>query len=422
MTEELTKGLDDGSLPSFISFDDLWVTESEHLKILGFQRSITTSDEEHTHVENSLEIQALLFKIAMSLLSLPKLDTMKTTDGSHSHNLPLHARVFLARLEAGQFKDTEEVCATLRIDLNKKSEVERRSRLWRLCSSVVFPATAFIFFGFVSIGFARLAYTQYPEAHIAFAAISELSLLEYGADDPHRTGVNNEPVIKTVLKVLFSSGFYGSGANNEPVMKMALKVFLAGKHGPFLNEIVVNIIAEPSTVSGLVDRPPPTDEEVDMAEQIVNARFGDRRIGRELLYMAGTSFTRSLTYTILLLQLALTPILQFALRGGPTSAFFGIRLLNASGKRASRFRCGCRGAVSVLIIGETIALAWGLIYLICKFAFNYLDLVYAYEFSILNGLVPIAALILTFAVAFAQVFFFERSLSDRIVGIYPVRA
>lgn len=383
LSEELAASKKDCSVPSDLSLDRIWITSDNRAKLLDFPAP--GAPRQNGRLESKLnepvpdDAPRLLWTVAASALSGKLLDDDAARKTNISASLPLHASDFLDNLK--RLPPIEATAIALRDTAKKRVRVTHTRRFALVLACIFFPLlTALI--PLVLFQFTR----QWQESMPNISSIHAL-MFRY-ADVPFMTTSRPEmtPALREAIEVVIASKYAGDIKNPQ-----IWNTFYAQSTLPqWERDAAEKIIATCQ---------PATGEKLEQAEAEVQKylqKHPPKDIGRQLnppFFFLSTFITTLLVYVAFP---ALLAALMF--RGGLLLAFFGLVVVDRTGRPAARWR----------VVWRTVAV-WSI-------APTLLFLVIAGAPMLGYSVASIGAIIAYAGICIVSVLLPQRGLADRIAG------
>ena len=361
----------DGTLPTVLALDRVWVTADNRAKLFDFPAPGTGRASAPT-----ASAQLFLMEVANAALTGQATVAEQTKSGSRLH-LPLHARSFLQNLLA--LPDAQSVARKLQPLLQRVAEVTKLRRIGIVAGCLAFPlfASCSMFFG---IAMLERWNARNPGA-------MELNTLLHLREGMNSRWARSQPHPTDRQFGIYIARHYSQIITNEDrwndvyVMSM-----IGGKNRRFAEQSLTE--------------PPATEKEIAEAE----AALGPYRPSLDSLsFLKQPWFVPMMFATSLGLYVGIPALVAALLfRGGLVLLASSVTFVRRDGAQASRLRVFWRGLV-----------AWSPL-LLAPFAFVFLKFV--------SGNVAAAAITATLVSALVLISLFlpTRGLPDRLAGTWPV--
>ena len=304
----------DPELPSLLSPRHVWVSGTGEPKLLDFP--VDATDREGPGVDPATSVPADFLRW-MAVYTLEGRDDGGPAERSNGPRSPVpgHAHEFLRGLFARDVPSLGTLADQLGGLMLESPAVTRGRR----GSAVLLGAFPFVFVAIIGLSIAALVFSTPTELDI-FRTDDLIEEIYQPA-----TAADASPDKRAAAEVLLIN--LKNLPDNQAVDSF-LEGILASSQRDITRDDLVALID-----SLAENRPPPTEQEVRAARQVL--RLGENTEGRIAI----------LTYMIALgpaVLGAIAVVLALLLRGGPMLGALGIQVRTADGSRAGRWRCAAR--------------------------------------------------------------------------------
>lgn len=396
LAEELAAGLKDGSVPTVLALDRVWITADGRAKLLDFAApgaggASAASQKPASAAPDFGAARAFLNQMAVAALEGRIVDADAARGKTPAAPVPLHARRFLTALPT--FQGPEDLTAGLKPLLQKVGRVTRRRRFGLVIACAFLPI---LMGGFMLFGMAMA-----------------------------RRFIREQPDVMPLQICLYRLAAWEKQAagNDNAKERQAIEVYIAGRFG--------KTISAPATWTSLfaaaIDEdmrakarqivakyPNPSETEFAEAKAVAEPLAGGPDMA---MFLGGRSILAVVAMeagAVTLLLAIGSLVCALAFRSGLAMRVFGVVAVKRDGSRAGRLRVLWRALVawSPFVLGSVGLMALG-------------GLLSGHpavseDITVILGTASAVAIALLAALATVSVLLPERGLQDRLAGTWLV--
>jgi len=375
LAQEISASAKDGTLPTVLRLDRVWITADGRAKLLDFSAPSLAS----MAVANETPIQTVRFLAEVAVVALVgRANAVAGADSPVAAPLPLYARDFVDRLP--KFPDADTVAGALKPLLQRIARVTRLRRAAIVAGCLVGP----VLFGLSFIWGMKML-EQWDRTNPGLMELN--TVLQQHATQNSRW-LKNQPHPPDRLYEIYVASHYRSVVTNEAVWNGAFTMTLIkGDRRRFAEQ-------------SLADYPAPTTDEIQDADAALKERLDSAHM---------FDFAKQPMFPILMAASTLViyvciPALIAALifRGGLVLLITRVAFVRYDGGRASRLRVFWRALVAWSPLLPAIFLGSAL------------------KMSIGTPAAALCSCLFLGGLAVISVALPERGLQDRIAGTWPV--
>jgi len=386
---EVQSGLGDGSLAAIpLDLNHVWVTPDGHARLTDFPAP-NTPDSANAAAHASLaSAQTLLFGTAVKGLS-----GRTAAEGGSLPVLPLSARRLLDALAQGELKSAADVVSRTAVQVAHADRVVP----WRRAASIAICALFVAFLGFLGqmtgVVMQRMAASQ-PDLAALGDALTRLSELSAA---PNPAAADEREALEVYIAGRFRARITDETVWTNPVSYQRLK-----SHRALANDVIAR-------------HPAVTPAELDAAtarlgtfiDQLAKASEAQQRQAGK----ARTAATGGMIMVGLVLLAGFALVFGFFLKSGLLLRAFGMAVVDAQGRPASRLRATWRALVTwaPAIAAAAIAFSYGVL----------LDVPRSQQHPVWTTLAVVAALVFVTGATVAALRP-TRAWQDRLAGTFVV--
>ena len=388
LANEINDAEKDGTLPTVLALDRVWITADGRAKLLDFPAPGIVSRASQREAENpshhkTNDIQRFLASVAYAALEGRIPDSSDTEHKTITAPLPLHARSFLDKLPV---LGSEAIIAALKPLLQKSTTVSRWRRAGLVAGCIAFP---------LIVAVAALAGTYMMDK----IQRNQPDIMQLSSLLNHRKTMHMLPAQLTgkrrlsdrAYSIYIASHFRQTITNASSWTGFFAMALITGPNRRFAEESVATY-------------PNPTEQETSEATKVVqphlpktHANYGEMNSWHIFAAVIGVT---------LLIYVCIPALLAALLfRGGLLLYAFGIAIIRKDGIRASRLRVFWRSLI-----------AWSPV-LVAPLALV-LPIIFGIRLDIIWGAGLVFILVVVSAIV--SVTLPNRSLQDRIAGTWLV--
>ena len=392
LAEELAAGLKDGSVPTVLALDRVWITAGGRAKLLDFPApgagsAPVGSQGPAPAAPDFGAARAFLNQVAAAALEGRIVDAGAACRKAPAATVPLHARKFLMALPT--FQGFEHLTAGLKPLLQKVGSVTRRRRVGLVAACAFFPT---LMVGFMLLGqfMVRRLMEQQPDVVPLQFCLIHLAALEKQ-----------------------------SGHKDNSKERQALEVYIAGRFGKTISDPATwtnpfaAAINEAKARQIVAKHPDVSEEEFAAAKAVAEPLGGGPD---PTLFLGGRSIPAAVALQtgIMTLLLALVSIFcALVFRSGLAMRVLGVVAVKRDGSQAGRLRVFWRAVVAwaPFVFGSGGLMALG---------GAYADPKNPHDITAALGIASALALALFAALAIVSALLPERGIQDRLAGTWLV--
>jgi len=396
LAEELAAGLKDGSVPTALALDRVWITAGGRAKLLDFAApgaggASAASQKPASAPPDFAAARAFLNQVAAAALEGRIADADAVRGKTPAAPVPLHARTFLTALPT--FESFVPLTSGLKPLLQKAASVTHRRRFGLVVACAAFP----IFMaGAMLLGqwMMRHWMESQPDVMPLQFCLIQLAGLEKQSDD-----------------------------KDNSKERQALEVYIAGRFGktisdpatwasPFAAAISEDMRAKARQI--VAKYPSPSEKEFNEAKAVAEPRLGGPDMANNFLGGSPLSVAAMQAGLVTLLLAIGSLVCALAFRSGLAMLVFGVVAVKRDGSRAGRLRVFWRALVTWLpfVLGSVGLVALG--------GLLYADPAVFKDINVVLGTASALALALFAALAIVSALMPERGLQDRLAGTWLV--